>query len=171
MNRKLVEFLKQWNGKQTGLLSSIYHENVHNPKFWEELLEIYLNYPDLENATTWLFKHQLDTKRELEVSIVNQLLLRANNVMHWEAQLHLLQIIPSVTLDSTVLESVEQLIRKGLESKNKFVRAWSYTGMYELSFHWPTLKNELLFLCNKGIETESASVKVRIKKVLQKLED
>lgn len=56
---------------------------------------------------------------------------------------------------------------KGLSDNNKFVRAWAYNGLYELSRQYEDLRIETMLLLDAGLNDEAASVRARIRNILR----
>ena len=79
-------------------------------------------------------------------------------------------MLPSLEVSFGSMASVENFVRICLKESNKFVRAWAYNGMYELTKYMPELQPEVLFLCQKAMETESPAVKARVNKVIARLQ-
>ncbi len=92
------------------------------------------------------------------------------SISSWESRLHLLQILPMVSIPNDAQLLIEDFVRESLPSTNKFVRAWAIQGMYELSRKRSELQSEVFFLCEKTMQTESASLKARVRKILAQLD-
>lgn len=170
MDKDLQHQLQQWDGKHTDLLIQIYQNHVYSPDFFSDLIDLCFSEPTLQTPATWIIKHHYDQKQSLSENLMNELVKRGKQFSDWEARLHLLQILPKVPMDRGVVPYVEEWVRKGLKDENKFVRAWSYQGLYEVSRHIPEMKEELRLLCEDALQLESASVKARVRKVIKQLE-
>ena len=86
----------------------------------------------------------------------------------WESKLHLLQCMAYLPVPKSQLPSVESFIRTNLTSDNKFVRAWAYSGFYQLARQVPTLQAEASALFHHALDTETAgSVRSRINRVIK----
>lgn len=171
MNQQLISQLQGWDGKHTEYLIDIYKANLLNPDFLDDLISIFRDDINLDVAATWLLKHHLEHKNIFFEKQIEAIFQYTNNAKHWGAQLHLLQILPMVRLNYKVLEQVEEFIKNCLKSPKKLVRAWAYNGLYELYNYKPELKKEVIFLCKRAIEVETGAVKVRLRKVLDRLDD
>lgn len=170
MDHELHEVLKRWDGKRVAYLQNQYTTQVADPAFFNNLVIICFDDPNCENATTWLLKYHVDSGNKLPQTSVDDLLANCTKLTHWEAKLHILQMLPSLEVSFGSMASVENFVRICLKESNKFVRAWAYNGMYELKKYMPELQPEVLFLCQKAMETESPAVKARVNKVIARLQ-
>ncbi len=170
MKQILANKIYDWDGRGIDYMVAFYHENVDNKLFFPQLIELFLEDKNLQKGVTWLIKHHFDQKKSLDNNLIHKLFLHCEEVVNWEAQLHLLQILPQVKLSPDVAPYVEQFARKAIESPKKFVRAWAYQALFELYRIIPTLKEEIIILCEQAMERESASVKARVRKVLKAID-
>lgn len=166
MNAALTSKLKMWDGIRVGYLMDLYKANFSDPSFFEHLVMLCVKEQDLQKTTTWLIKHHYDSGRALPNFLTRKLLTACRNVENWEAKLHLLQLLPHVELTGNSLISAEDFVRNCLNDNNKFVRAWAYNGLYELTKYVPALKTELEFICERAMKTESAAIKSKVRKIL-----
>ena len=166
MNSELNSKLKLWDGVHIEYLAELYGANSSRLEFFENLVTICVNEQDLQKTATWLIKHHYDNGQTLPKQLTERLLTSCKTVKNWEAKLHLLQLLPYFKLTNKSIILTEDFIRKCLEDNNKFVRAWAYNGFYELTKYIPELREELEFVCQRAMETESAAIKSKVKKIL-----
>lgn len=166
MNSELISKIKLWDGVHIEYLIELYRANSSNLDFFENLVTICAIEQDLQKATTWLLKHHYDNGQTLPDSLTERLLISCKTVENWEAKLHLLQLLPHFKLTQKSIPIADDFIRNSLRDNNKFVRAWAYNGLYELTKHIPEMKNELEFICQRAMETESAAIRSKVKKIL-----
>lgn len=166
MKTNLIDKLKLWDGIHIEYVTKLYEENMEDRDFFEDLVTVYNNEQDLQKATTWLIKHHYDNRKILPHILTEKLLSNCLTIENWEAKLHLLQIFPRFKLTETSTPILEKFIRNCLTDQNKFVRAWAYNGFYELTKYIPELKTEVQLICEIAMETESASIKSKVKKIL-----
>ena len=169
MKTKLIDKLKSWDGVHIESVTKLYDENVENSDFFEDLVVIYKNEQELQKVATWLIKHHYDKGNKLPNSLTEKLLSTCATIENWEAKLHILQLLPHFELTEKSLIATEGFARNCLTDKNKFVKAWAFNGLYVLTKYIPELKNELQFICERAMQTESASVKSKVKKILLNL--
>ncbi|HRP55613.1 hypothetical protein [Agriterribacter sp.] len=161
MNVKLIDKLKSWDGVYIEYVTKLYDENAVNAHFFEDLVAISNNEQDLQKVTTWLIKHHYDNGNTLPNSLTEKLLSTCLTIENWEAKLHILQIFHHFKLTKTSIPVLEHFLQNCLTDKNKFVKAWAYNGLYELTKYIPELKNELKFICERAMGTESASMRTK----------
>lgn len=165
---KFVNNLLNWDQKHTDFLKSIYAKNVEFKDFINLIIELFLTDERLELPTSWLIKHHIDQQETLTNKDLERILSQLHILSLWGSQLHLLQIISRVQLTKSFIGSMEYEIRKKLKSRNKFVRAAAFEAYFEVVKLFPELKSEFKMICLIALESESASVKVKIKRILKK---
>lgn len=166
---EIKEELKEWEGVHTEPLKILYQTYSHHPDFFPSLVEWLWEDPLYQSPCTWLIKHHYDNKGQLEMHLIEPVILPCEELCHWEAQLHLLQLLPYLPLKDSYLPQLEGFVRRNLESPRPFLRAWAYQGLYELSVLKPSLKPELSRLCQEALVSEKASVKARVRKIVKRL--
>ncbi len=82
--------------------------------------------------------------------------------------MHALQCLPFLTIDQSEKKLVETFLRITLSGQNKFVRAWSYNGFYELARQYPEYQAETKILFEMAMNDEAASVKARVRNLIRK---
>jgi hypothetical protein len=166
MTPQMIIKLRSWDGIHVDYLTQLYAANLSKVDFFEDLITICVNEPDLQKTTTWLIKHHYDKGYTLSEILTERLLTSCKTVENWEAKLHLLQLLPHFKLTEKSITITYDFARNCLTDKNKFVRAWAYSGLYELTKYIPDMRTELEFICQKAMETESASIRSKVKKIL-----
>jgi hypothetical protein len=166
MNTVLNNKLKLWDGVHIEYLTELYGANSSSLDFLENLVTICVNEQDLQKTATWLIKHHYDNGHTLSEMLTERLLTSCKTVENWEAKLHLLQLLPHFKLTDKSIPIADDFARNCLIDSNKFVRAWAYNGLYELTKYIPEMKTELVFICQRAMETESAAIKSKVKKIL-----
>lgn len=169
MQTLLQQALSDWEGKKVDKLKRIYQQQQDQPSFVEEILSLLKSEAE-QKAASWLLKYHLEQDNLLTDGQIITMTNGLEKVYNWESRLHLLQILPLVDIPKEAQLAVEDFVRGSLSSDNKFVRAWALQGMYELSRQRPELQREVYFLCEKAMQTEAASVKARVRKILVQLE-
>ncbi len=61
--------------------------------------------------------------------------------------------------------SVVTFLRVGLQDKNKFVRAWSYSGFYLLGQQYPEYQDEAKAYIVAAMQDEAPSVQARLRQL------
>jgi hypothetical protein len=166
MDTDLKNKLKLWDGVHIQYLKELYEVNSSDLDFFENLITLCVNEQDVQKSATWLIKHHYDNGQTLPNSFTKRLLTSCKTVENWEAKLHLLQLIPHFNLTDESVIIADEFVRECLADNNKFVRAWAYSGLYELIKYIPELKTELEFICQRALETESAAIKSKVRKII-----
>jgi len=169
MNTDLKRKLGLWDGVHVDYLKELYNANSSSIAFFENLVKLCIDEKDLQISTTWLIKHHYDNRQKLPEHLTEKLLVACKNLERWEAKLHLLQLVPHFNLTDNSIIITDDFVRECLIDSNKFVRAWAYNALYELTKYIPELKSELEFMCHKAMETESEAIKSKVRKILLEL--
>ncbi|MBT8258065.1 MAG: hypothetical protein KJO49_06305 [Bacteroidia bacterium] len=160
--------IEAWDGIHMDHLKSIYIQFLNDPEFFNNITE-WSSDINLQAASTWLIKHHYDSGEELNETQIDRLIGISSELVQWEAQLHILQILPKIEFATEQLILIDDFARRCLKSENKFVRAWAYQGMFELYKYSVVDKEELRSLCEIAMETESASIKSKVRKIIANL--
>lgn len=123
----------------------------------------------LRAGATWLLKHFQERGVTFSAKQSDALLALLGEVSHWEAQLHLLQIFPTLTLSDQGKAALYRLLTGGdyLQAPNKFVRAWTYNALAVLAARFPDLRGKVAPLLISAQEDEAASVRARLRRVMK----
>lgn len=81
-----------------------------------------------------------------------------------DAVLHILQTLPCLEIPANRREGLAGTLRRLIRSRRAFIRAWAYNGLGVLAAADPALRSEVEALFEAVEETESASVRVRIRR-------
>lgn len=91
---------------------------------------------------------------------VERLASRLNDVKTWQTQLHICQSIRYITVPKKSEQSIENWLKKILEARRPFLRAWSVDA-YCRSFGGSPQKTKLLL--ERMEKDEAASVRARVR--------
>ena len=169
MRKTLSQQLQQWDGIHTEDLIKLYQAKAQDPLFFDTLIELCLHETMLQKASTWLIKHHYDQRQQLEDAAILKLLSACDHLEHWEAKLHILQIIPSFELKEQSIPLISSFIKSAFDEEKKFVRAAAYPAFFAMTKVLPDLQQELKQRCEKAMEVESASIKSKVRKILKQL--
>lgn len=158
--------LKSWDGKSVEYLKDIYaqgyvdRDDIINSLSTSDLTE--------KRAGVWLIKHMLEAGEKLTFSETKKLLQTFKVNDYWDIRLNILQSFKYLSLDDQLLLEIEKEIIECNGSDNKFLRAWSYEGLYYLSKVSEPL--EMLFneKVNEGFQRETGAVLSRIRQIIKK---
>ena len=166
---KLRNALLQWDRKHTDYLKPIYAGHKHDRGFINAIIGLFLKEKKLEHATSWLLKHHMDNGQNFGAAQVDKIFQKFGELTYWETQLHLLQILPNVPKSPKQMAAIEPHIRRLLKADKTFVKAAAYQAYLEVVKLFPELKDEFSTICQEALIKESASVRVKVKRILEAL--
>ena len=162
----LQQDIKCWDGKSKDDIETIFFRHQHEPDFVTNLI-LYLNDLTLQAAASWLLKRYLESGKQIHQKQIKTIYLQLPQLAHWQAKLHILQCMSHLPIDSESKDSIYPFVRRHLSDDNKFVRAWSYHGMYELARQHPEYHNETQQYFDMALHDEAPSVRARIRNLLK----
>lgn len=159
--------LAAWDGKSAADIQAIYDKYHTKPGFSDDIID--LSFTRLfEKGATWLLKAWLEYGNTPERSKIAKIYGSLDRLEHWEARLHVLQSIPFMPINEDESSNVYSFLRLTLADQNKFVRAWSYNGFYELSRQHPKYLDEIRHYFEMAMNDEAPSIKARIRNIMKK---
>ncbi len=156
-----------WDGKSAADIKAVYDTHHSKANFADSIVDLSLTL-ECEKGATWLLKAWLEAGNTLEQSQVDRIYGSLSQLKHWEARLHVLQSIPFMPIAEGERNNVYNFLRFTLTDQNKFVRAWTYNGFYELSRQYPEYLVETKQYFKMAMRDEAASVKARIRNIMKK---
>jgi len=159
--------IAEWDGKSKDVIINIYERFCLQTDFIPQLIQL-ISQQTYQKGATWLLKHYFELGGKLEQKQVNTIYSNLHLLQNWESKLHILQCIPYMTIVEAEKKNVESFLRNCLIDSNKFVRAWTYNGFYELSIQYPEYQKETKQFFEMAMRDEAASVKARIRNILKK---
>lgn len=156
-----------WDGKSASDIKAIYDAYKSDSNFSDTIIALSLT-KGFEKGATWLLKAWLEAGHTLEQTQIATIYGALDQLEHWEARLHLLQSIPFIPIADTDSHNVYNFLRLTLTDNNKFVRAWAYNGLYELSRQHSQYRHETKQYFAMAMRDEAPSVKARIRNIVKK---
>ena len=144
------------------VLKAAYGRHAEEEGFLDELAAIAED-PALEIQATWMIKRGIDEGRRRGSATDGKILLLLRSVGSWQAKLHLLQCIPNLAISQPVERRIEKELFNLSRDRNKFVRAWAYSGLYYLAEQHGRHRAEVHGMLRRALESDSPSVKARIR--------
>lgn len=163
----LAEEIAAWDGKSADDISDIYLRYSKESTFVPCLLSM-MKDASLQIGASWLLKRHCDDGAELTQGQVNAIYKLLPGFTHWETKLHILQSMSSMPVVKEKKQTVESFLRACMTDSNKFVRAWTYNGFYELARQYPEFQQEVKQFFEMAMRDEAASVKARIRNIVKK---
>ena len=166
MTNSLSKEIGSWDGKSAAVLQSTYERHCADEDFVATIL-MYVADVKSQRASTWLLKKYLEAGNSLSVADCRMVISVLSNQDHWESKLHLLQCVPYLNIHEDDCVDFENFLNICIRSENKFVRAWAYNGFNELSMRFPRYRKEVDGMLARASESETASVRARIRNILK----
>jgi hypothetical protein len=116
-------------------------------------------------ATTGLLKRYLDHRVPLSDALVVRLLDLLPSVEHWEAILHLLQMLSRLSIPHSHADALCGWLRQLTRHSNTFVRAWAYSGLHRVAELHADYRADISPLLEVAAQEESASVRARLRQL------
>ncbi len=167
MDKAFEIALKNWDKKSAQDITEIYNRFSDEQSLTLMLIAM-LDKPDCQMAASWLLKHHFESTNNQSIDVSIKIYNKVAELIDWQSRLVMLQSMPYLPIPEQSVIKVEAFIRDCLTDLNKFVRAWAYNGFYLLAKQYPSYQTEALDFLNLGLTDEPASVKVRIKKCIEK---
>jgi len=163
----LRQEIAEWDNKSADAIADIYARYGGGEGFFAQVVKLMGEVP-LQRGTTWLLKRDLEKSEDLPPEkLVDTVYGHVDRLEHWETKLHILQIMSHLPVPENQLAKVEVFVRECLTSEKKFVRAWAYSGFYQLAAQYPKFRKEQKALFEYAIENETAgSVISRIRRLV-----
>lgn len=158
--------MASWDGKSAAKIKSIYDIHKADDKFLDTIIDC-LFVDNYEKGATWLLKAWLEAGNYIAPQQITHIYSSLEQLKYWEAKLHILQSIPFMPISNAESNKVHSFLRLTLTDQNKFVRAWSYNGFYELSRQHARYKSETNHFFEMAIRDEAQSVKARIRNIIK----
>lgn len=159
--------ISRWDGKSAEDIKVVFELYRELPDFADRLVEL-LHDESLQKGASWLLKALLESGHALTPIQEKVILSMLAEFENWETKLHILQCLPYMRVDQQSAQALYYFLRSNLDDDNKFVRAWSYNGFYELSRQYPEYAEETRQYFDLAMRDEAASVKARIRNILKK---
>lgn len=168
----LLDELRQFDGKHTAPLEKLASRLAGDEHAVGLLLAAAeSDEPKLQTAATWVLRQLHDTGRQLTALESNELLNLLGMVESWEARLHLLQMIPALSIPRRKAKPLLESLAISLDTeKNKFVRAWTYNALVAIADQHDQLRDEAAEHVARGQDEEAASVKARIRNAVKSVD-
>ena len=116
-------------------------------------------------AATALLKRYRERHIVFEANLVVRLLELIPAAQHWEATLHLLQMLPQLPISPGHADSLCDSLRDLTRHRNTFVRAWAYGGLHGLATLYPEYRCGVAPLLKRAAREEAASVRARLRQL------
>ena len=162
----LKQALSEFDGKHTDRLESLAEHLDPDAATIRKLYTLAgRDEPQFQVGATWILKRLLEQGAPFSRSQSRRCIDLLMGTSHWEARLHLLQMLAELDIAEAQCPGLRLALVRGLEDKNKLVRAWSYNGLAVLATQYPEFRAEVTRLLDAGQQDPAASVRARIRNV------
>jgi len=159
--------IKQWNGKSADDILEIYNHHCEQKNFANQTIK-FIEDNQLQKGATWLLKRHLENKSQLNQAQISKIFSQLNNLETWESKLHILQSLQYLLIPKLEKDKLETFLRNCLMETNKFVKAWTYDGFYQLAKQYPEHIKETKQFFEMAMRDEPPSVISRIRNIMKK---
>ena len=171
MNVKAL--LKDFDGRRTASLSEVGQQLPATSETVVTLLEATQKSKGgaIEVGATWLAKYLFDDGLVVDEKVTRQLIDTLATAHEGDSKLHLLQSLPATPLTQELSQDLLAIADDILETSDyKFARAWAYNALGLAGEQLPKRRKRIAARLEQALEEESASVKVRIRKALIRID-
>jgi hypothetical protein len=161
------EELQQFDGKHTDVLERVLSRQRPTNSFIRGLVILVADKePKIQTAATWLLK-QLAENDEVQFKAEHLMALfgSLSELTYWISKLHVCQMLQYVAIPRDSDRTVALFLERNLRDENKYLRAWSYNGFYELARQHEKYISYALEQLERGETDKAASVKARIRNI------
>lgn len=164
--------IEKFDGHRTASLDSLAERLTPTEPVLRDLLRLAQSGDaKAQTASTWLLKRFQEDGHVFSKKDTGTLLALLCETDHWEARLHLLQMLPALTIPAERMERLRRALDSDafVKSANKFVRAWSYNGLAILADQHPDLRPAVARILRAAQQGEAASVRARVRAILKSM--
>ena len=166
MNLDLRALLDKFDGVHINSLEVIAESLAPEPPVLDALCELALgDESKLQSASTWLLKRFLEQGARLNGKQTTALLNVLRGDGHWEAKLHILQMLGGLTIAADASHELWATLAARTKDNNKLIRAWSYHGLAVIADQHLAFRSKAIDWLAAGEEDEAASVRARIRRL------
>lgn len=119
----------------------------------------------VQEQATWMLKRLAENHVNLKTSHLIALFGSASELSTWLSKLHVCQMLQHVVIPEESTGSVAWMLERNLMDENRFLRAWSYNGFYELAKQHPKYIDYAMEQLERAETEQAASVKARIRNI------
>ena len=160
------EELESFDGKHTDVLDRILSRHRRTNSLIESLVLLMADQqPSVQTGATWLLKRLAENDVEFKKEHLIALFGSLSELTYWLSKLHVCQMLQYVVIPRGSERNVAWFLERNLYDGNKFLRAWSYNGFYELARQHNEYFDYAIEQIERGETDKAASVKARIRNI------
>ena len=158
--------IANWDGKSSESIEKLYEHYHQQAAFVDKLIKL-LAQPDCASGASWLLKQHMESGHVLKNTQIKRIYKALYKLQDWQSRLHILQTMPFLPIDTAEKPALKRFLDEAINDSNKFVRAWSYNGLYLLAKQYPEYQEQVKSFFDMAMHDEAASVKARIRNILK----
>lgn len=116
-------------------------------------------------GATWLLKRLAEDGVSFKSEHLVVLCASLPDLSNWQSKLHFCQMLQHLRIPRESAGSVVSFLERNVRNENKFLRAWCYSGFYELAKQHGEYIQDALEQIDRGETDKAASVQARIRKI------
>jgi hypothetical protein len=160
------EELEQFDGRHTEVLERILSGHHATNLLIKGLVLLVADKEQrIQTGATWLLKRLAENHVHFKREHLIALFGSVSELTHWMAKLHVCQMLQYVVIPEESERNVAWFLERNLYDENKFLRAWTYQGFYELAKQHKKYLDYAMEHMEHGEVDKAASVKARIRKI------
>ena len=160
------EELESFDGKHTDVLERMLSRHHPTNLLIEGLVLLVVDQePNIQTGATWLLKRLAEKHVQFKQAHLIALFGSLSELTHWLSKLHVCQMLPYLMIPKESESSLIWFLERNLYDENKFLRAWSYNGFYELARQHNEYIDYASGQIERGETDKAASVKARIRNI------
>jgi hypothetical protein len=158
--------LKDFDGKHGDVIERILAEyNSSKSPINELVLLIADDEENIQIGATWLLKRLAETGARFKPKQLIALFDLLPGLDNWVTKLHVCQMLQYVEIPDESKKKVAWFLEQNLLGKNKFVKAWSYNGFYELAKQHREYYDTAIEHLERAEAEKAASIKARLRSI------
>lgn len=155
----------QWDGKSADDIRQVHKQYAGSANYLSQLTPMVSN-KTLCTGASWLLKAELESGAALAKEDTRRIIANLCELDYWQQKLHILQIFEFISIEIDQKRYAETFLRACLSDDNKLVRAWAYNGFFYLAKQYEEFQPEAAELFDMALRDEVASVKARVRKLV-----
>ena len=158
--------LELFDGKHTDALERVLSSHRPTHSFIGSLITLAaVKEETIQTGATWLLKRLAENQVHFTQRTLIALFGSLQGLTHWLSKLHICQMLQYVDIPKDSTDNIVWFLERNLMDENKFLRAWSYNGFYELAKQNENYLAVAIDQLERGETDSAASVRARIRNI------
>ena len=167
--KSITSAIERFDGKDPAPLRELASEMTE--RYVPHLIDLADGEPKEQQAATWILKDWTDRGHTLDGQSASMLIRRASRFEHWEATLHVLQMLGAgMAVPAHHVDEAINILQANTVSERPFLRAWAYYGLAAVARQHPQHRELVAGVLDAAADDPAGSVRARLKRARQLLE-